>query len=80
MYVPIYEPITQEPKYALRLINEDDETVLCIVNAKTGEMVSRGRLIFLRNDGTFGFCPAVNAAAAAALGIKLDTTSHVIVR
>lgn len=79
MYIPIYEPKDKEQKYALRLLVEDGDTILCIVDKETGEMVHNGRLICFTDGGRLFRRANINRGAAEALGITLDDSNCIII-
>lgn len=79
MYIPIYEPKKQEQEYALRLIVEDGDTILCIVDKETGEMAHNGRLICFTSNGRLFRRANVDREAAKALGIALDDKDSVVI-
>lgn len=78
MNIPIYENRFKE-EFALRLIDEDGITTLCIVNKATGVMITSGRLLSFTEKGHVTLAYAVNRDAAASLGIPLDDDLRVII-
>lgn len=79
MYIPVYESNAPEQEYALRLINEDDRTKLCIVDKKTGVPIPNGRLAFFNSRGELTLYYGVDRRLALALGIAIHIDKNQIV-
>ena len=64
-------------KYALRLVDDDDDSVtVTVVDAQTGEPVPRGNIVVFSADGLYR-CTSVGEDIKKALNIPFDDCGRI---